>query len=177
MNPRSRRTLLAALAFLTPALTSAEDWTIYLRRAGPVRIGMSLADVRRVLHKPSARLEGNEPDIALSECAWLQNAGTPPGLGVMFAKDLVVRIDVRKAGIRTASGAGIGDSEDRIKRLYPGHITVEPHHYDAAGHYLYYKAASDPDRNYGIIFETDGKAVTSFRVGTLEAIGLVEGCS
>ncbi len=29
----------------------------------------------------------------------------------------------------------------------------------------------------GIVFETDGRQVTSFRVGTLAAIALVEGCS
>jgi hypothetical protein len=29
---------------------------------------------------------------------------------------------------------------------------------------------------FGIVFETDGQRVRSFRVGTLDAIALVEGC-
>jgi len=66
----------------------------------------------------------------LNKCAYLETNTLPEGVGFMFAGGRVVRIDVFKAGIKTASGAGVGDSEERIKMLYPGHITVEQHHYD-----------------------------------------------
>ena len=95
----------------------------------------------------------------------------------MFEGGRVVRIDISRAGIRTGAGAGVGDSEERIKRLYTGHITVEPHFYDHDGHYLTYSPDTSADRGYGMVFETDGTKVTSFRVGTLAAIALVEGCS
>ena len=32
------------------------DWTVYLRRAGPVRIGMAVGEVRRILADPKAYL-------------------------------------------------------------------------------------------------------------------------
>jgi hypothetical protein len=35
----------------------------------------------------------------------------------------------------------------------------------------------DADRHLGLIFETDGRQVTSFRTGTVAAISLVEGCA
>jgi len=96
----------------------------------------------------------------------------------MFAKGRVVRIDVLGVGIRTASGAGVGDSEEKIKKLYPGLITVELHHYlPENGHYLNYSPADDLDHGYGMVFETEQNKVTSFRTGTLAAIALVEGCS
>ena len=165
------------MAVLMPSVTTATDWTVYLRRARPVRIGMSLAEVRRVLGDPSARLEGNSPEVALDECAYLASKSLPEGIGLMLAGGRVVLIDVFKPGIKTAIGTGVGDSEGRIRRLYPGRITVEPHHYDPEGHYLNYAPASRVERDYGIVFETDRAKVTSFRTGTLAAIALVEGCS
>lgn len=168
---------LIALAIVMPPTAMAADWTVYLRRAGPVRIGMSLAEVRRVIGDSSARLEGNAPEVPLSKCAYLESKTLPDGIGLMFAAGRVVRIDVFKAGLKTASGAGVGDSEERIKQIYPGQLTVEPHHYDPDGHYLNYLPNSVVDHDYGIVFETDGAKVTSFRTGTVAAIALVEGCS
>lgn len=138
---------------------------------------MSLAEVRRVLRDPQAYLVGNEPDVPLVECAYLESKAIPAQLGLMFANNRVVRIDIHGAGIRTASGAGVGDSEERVKWLYQGYITAQPHHYDPDGHYLDYSPKNAADRGYGIVFETDGKVVTAFRVGTSAAIALVEGCS
>jgi hypothetical protein len=67
--------VLAATFFASAVLCLPEspeiEWTIYLRRADPVRIGRSLAKVRRVLRDPRAYLEGNAPEAPLNECAYL----------------------------------------------------------------------------------------------------------
>jgi hypothetical protein len=158
-------------------LESESRWMLSLRGAGPVRIGMSLGNVRRALADSSARLEGNGPDDDVDNCAYLNSRRLPKGVSLMFAKGKVVRIDIDQGPIKTASGAGIGDTEQRIFRLYPGRIQVEGHHYDPSGHYLNYLTTGSVDRELGMVFETDGKKVTSFRTGTLAAIALVEGCS
>jgi hypothetical protein len=134
---------------------------------------MSLGEVRRALGDSSARFG---PDDDLDTCANLESKHLPKGLGLMFAKGRVVRIDVDEGPIRTVSGAGIGDSEERILRLYPGRIEVERHHYDPDGHYLNYSPVDSADKGLGMVFETDGKKVTSFRTGTHAAVALVEGC-
>lgn len=153
------------------AFCAAGDWTVYLSHAGPVRIGMTLPEVRRIFHDNDARLAG--PDEA-DECAYFESAKTPKGLGIMFSRGRVVRIDVYKPGIRTATGIGVGDTEDEVKRKYPEHLKVEPHPYNPeTGHYLIYNANGD----LGMIFETDENKVTSFRTGTISAIALIEGCS
>ena len=41
---------------------------------------------------------------------------------------------------------------------------------------LTYVSRDAPDRDVGMVFETDGTQVTSFRVGTVTAIALVERC-
>jgi hypothetical protein len=157
---------------------SSPDWTVYLHRSGPIKIGMPLVAVSRILRDPQAYLSGNDPEVPLDQCAYLESKAIPKGLGLMFSKGLVVRIDVFEKGIRTASGVEIGDREDKIKRLYRGRITVEPHHYSPeTGHYLNYNPLDPAERDYGIVFETENGVVTSFRVGTQAAIALVEGCS
>ena len=168
--------LITIVRSLAPG--EAVDWTVHLRRSGPVQMGMSVNEVRRVLADPMAYLAYADREPDGSACAYLQSAFKPSPLGFMFQKGRLVRIDVYEPGIRTASGATVGDTEDKIKQLYPGRITVEPHHYlPENGHYLNYRAVDPQDRGYGMVFETEDGRVTSFRVGTLSAIALVEGCS
>ncbi len=138
---------------------------------------MTLTEVRRVLSDTGARLEGNEPDVPLNECAYLKSQRLPSGIGLMFSQGRVVRIDVFEPFTKTSTGAGAGDSEDRIKKLYPGRIQVAPHPYVDEGHYLMYTPTPRAEPQFGMVFETDGRRVTSFRVGTLDAIALIEGCS
>lgn len=138
---------------------------------------MPIAEARKALNDPKAYLSyiDREPDN--SKCAYLQSASIPDQIGVMFQDGVVARIDVIKPGIRTASGAEVGNTEEAVKRLYPGRISVEGHHYDPEGHYLRYTPVDEADRPYGMVFETDGKKVTSYRTGTAAAIALVEACS
>jgi len=160
-------------------VTEAGSWPVYLRRAGAIRIGMSLAAVRRALGDPAAFLAGqsiNEPAQLDAECAYLSSRSVPKNLVFMFSRGLVIRIDVRGSGIRTASGAEVGDTEDSITRLYPGRITVAPHKYIEGGHYLNYRAVDRVDHEYGMVFETESGRVTRFRTGTLAGVALVEGC-
>ena len=161
-------------------LVSKGEWTVYLRRAGPVYFGMSFSELRRVLEDPRASLDISDPDSPSVDtgCSYLKSTKLPEHLGLMLDNRRLVRIDVDARGAaRTASGARVGDTEERIKGLYPGRIRVERHHYDPNGHYLIYTPADEQDRHYEIVFETDGKRVTSFRAGRSSATALVEGCS
>jgi hypothetical protein len=170
---------LSALIGLAAFPAAEIDWTIQLRNAGPLKIGMSIAEVRRIMQDETALLiswEDPVPDNC--ECAYLESAKKPKDLGLMFQNGYLVRIDVHERGIRTANGAGVGDSEERIKQLYPGQIKVEPHNtISLNGNYLIYKPSDPIDHNYGMIFETYNGAVTSFRSGTEAAIALSEGCN
>jgi hypothetical protein len=84
--------------------------------------------------------------------------------------------DVRAGStVKTEAGAGVGDSEARIRSLYPG-LEVEPHKY-VEGHYLIVRPPAAVDSNYRIIFETDGKRVTSYRAGRMPEVRWIEGCS
>jgi len=157
------------------------DWTIFLRRAGLVRFGMSLSEVRRIIGDPTASLYVSDPDDPLGDrgCTYLESRRLPEHIGLMFDNRRFVRVDISSRSVaQTASGARVGDPEERIKTLYGGQIRVEPHHYDPEnGHYLIFVPKDLSDQSYGIVFETDGKRVTQFRVGLSTATALVEGCS
>jgi hypothetical protein len=182
MLMKFRLLLVSSILFIAfrPNLDASTAWTVYLRKAGSLRIGMSLSEVRKVIQDPKAFLAygSMDPEPDDSECAYLESIRIPKKLGLMFQNGKLVRIDVCARGIRTASGAQVGDSESRIKRLYPNRIKVGPHHYiPESGHYLNYFPLDKTDSGYGMVFETDNGIVTSFRIGTVAAIALVEGCS
>ena len=92
----------------------------------------------------------------------------------MMSGTRIVRIDISSNEYATDNGAKIGDSEARIKSLYKGRYKVSLHKYVEGGHYIEIKMAGG---KYELLFETDGKLVTNFRVGKLEQVGYVEGCS
>jgi hypothetical protein len=156
------------------ALQTITNWTVHLRHAGPMQIGMTLEEARRIVNDPNAKLA--TPGDNVEECGFLQSQTLPDGLELMFSRGRLVRIDVRKHGILTASGAGVGDTEARIQNLYPGHIQVTPHHYDSDGHYLIYKPQDAADQGFELLFETSHGKVTSFRIGFREPVSWVEGC-
>ena len=79
--------------------------------------------------------------------------------------------------VKTVSGVGNGDTEEAVRRTYPGRIRVEGHPYLPTGHYLVYVPGDPAFAHLSMIFETDGKAVTSFRAGIRGVVAQIEGCS
>lgn len=140
---------------------------------GSIRVGMTVAEASIA---SGTKLVGKgEPS-----CYYVRPLGVPKGLGFMVTNGRIARVDVyENKNITTLSGAKIGDTEARIKALYPGQIKVSPHKYtaDSGGHYLTYIPKDKSDRFYRLIFETDGKRVTNFRAGKLPEVEFVEGCS
>ena len=113
----------------------------------------------------------------LEECDWVRVRGAPDGLLMMVQKERISRIDIiRESTIETGAGAKIGDTEERIKALYPGRVAVEPHAY-TDGHYLVVTPPAAADSSFRIVFETDGKNVLRYRSGLMPAVEYVEGCS
>src|SRR5258708_6458297 len=94
---------------------------------GPVHTGMTETQVRKVLKN---RLEFNDYE---GGCSYM----TPDvkGIAFMLLDSRVARVDVFEGSWRTVSGAGVGSSEDEIRRIYP-RVRTEQHHYDPYGHYL-----------------------------------------
>jgi hypothetical protein len=117
-----------------------------------------------------------EPDDIA--CGYLDSAALPEGIDLMFQFGRLVRIDIREGPLATASGARIGDSEDRILEIYGDRIAVRQHHYPPVGaHYMIFIPQDASDSDYSLLFETDGSVITRYRVGTRQAVEAPEGCA
>lgn len=113
----------------------------------------------------------------IEECSFVTVKDAPEGLIVMVERGKITRVDViRNSTIETAAGAKIGDTEAHIELLYPGQVEVQPHKY-TDGHYLVVTSADPAERDYRIVFETDGKKVLRYRSGLVPSVQYVEGCS
>ena len=145
-------------------VVSAAQLTVTETGIGPVRVGMTVAEAMRAWGGDFRATNTNAP------CYYLRPAGTS-GVALMVIEGRIARVDVSDASVATFAGARVGDSEARIKSLYPA-VEVTPHKY-VNGHYL----TVLPSGDHRIIFETDGVKVTRFRAGRMPEVGWIEGCS
>jgi hypothetical protein len=147
---------------------SSRSGTVSFSAAPPLRVGMSEAEARRALGMASPSSTSN------GECRYLDTKGKSR-VYVMLVRDSVARLDVRDSTLATEAGARIGDPEARVLELYRGRVATQPHKYVSGGHYLVVNAPADTAQR--LVFETDGKRVTSYRVGRMPEVMWVEGCS
>jgi len=154
----------------TPPPTSP-TYTVTEHGIGPLKAGMTFAEADAALGGALLVPVG----VDTTGCDYLVWDKGPSGVHVMFDEHRIARVDVDTAGIATAAGARVGDDEARIKRLYPGQVTVTPHKYED-GHYLTVTPAA-ADKRFRIIFETSGGRVTRYRAGMTPSVEYVEGCS
>ena len=144
--------------------------TVTERGLGPLRAGMTVPEASAALGGALVAPAGTDT----AGCHYVQWRGGPPGVRFMVEGGSIARVDVDSASIRTAAGAGIGDTEEQVQRLYPGRVSATPQKY-ANGHYLTV-TPSAADTSYAIVFETTEGKVTRFRAGRRPQVEYVEGC-
>jgi hypothetical protein len=137
---------------------------------GKLRAGMTVAEASSVFPGFKIPVRRNR-----NACVYATADSLPSGVRVMVEQGKVVRVEVAEGPVKTAKGARIGDTEERIKRLYPNQVTVSPHKY-TDGHYLTVVPTANADSAYRIVFETDGRRVLRYRAGTRPQVEYVEGC-
>ena len=161
--------LLGLAAAVAQGMTG--DWVLTVDGLGPVRIGMTQAQVAQAL---GTKLEGEaieSDDICVEKAS-----PRLKGVYFMFEERKLTRISIGDdSRVRTPRGIGVGASAAEVRRKYPKPLQAEPHHYlDLPGEYLTYWTV--PKRR-GVRFETDLKR----RVQTIHAGGpsiqYVEGCA
>ncbi len=146
---------------------SADAWVVDFDRYGPIPLGVEFAEAVTASGGAVQELEDVEG------CRTTAPTRGPEGVSLMVVEGRVVRVDVRNPGVKTREGAGIGDSEERIRQLYAGAVEVQPHKY-TDGHYLVVTPSDGSERR--LIFETDGAVVRTYRAGVLPEVAWVEGC-
>jgi hypothetical protein len=130
---------------------------------------MNLAQLNTALHEKFTMPESKDEQ----DCFHV-GAAAHPRVSFMIVNRRLARIEVDGAGVPTASGIRVGDSEERAKQVYGSRLKVKPHAYTGReGHYLTIRSA---DGRYGIRFETDNGKITTFYAGRFDAVQYIEGC-
>lgn len=171
-NMLSRRIAVALLAAALALPAGAAQWTATFGRVGPLKLGMSLASVNRVLgeHFSAPGIRGADPS---GRCFYV-DPSREPAVELMIIDGRLARIDVVKSGVETAKGISVGDTEAAVLAAYRPRISIAPAAYDPRlGKFL---TVLSPDEAYGIRFVTSRGKVQSYYSGTVQAIRNVEGC-
>jgi hypothetical protein len=158
--------LVCILAVTTAA--AAKSWVIRLDGAGPVKVGMTLAQLNATL-KEDFSIPTDEDEQA---CFYAETA-RHPGIAFMVEHGRVTRVDVRERGLATVAGVRVGDPEALVMKVYGQRLKVEQHAYDPGEHYLTLYSANG---RYGLRFETGDGKIISFYAGEQHAIAYIEGC-
>lgn len=156
----------------------SESSRLRLDGIGPVMVGMSLDEASQVAGMPM-RIVPNSDLVGTGGCAYARPEGGPPGLDFMVIHGRIARIDVAgNSAIRTLSGIGTGSTEAEIQTTYPGRISGQPNPYSGhrGGRDLVYQA-DEGSRHLGLLFQTEGGRVGSFRSGLHGAVMAPEGCA
>ena len=165
-----------------PAPRLSDDTRLSLDGLGPVDVGMTVEQASAAAGTSIRFLpEGREVN---PECDYARGVNGPEGVAFMVVNGTIRRVDVgtylpgmHPSEVRTVSGIGLGSTEAEVQRTYGGRIRVEPHPYTPGGHYLVYTPGDASLSHLGMIFETDGERVTSFRAGFVDEVSWIEGCS
>jgi hypothetical protein len=158
-----------AVALCSPATAADGAWVLREDGIGPIKVGMTLAQLRAMLGE---KLSLSYPQDTDDNSCFYADSAKHPDIAFMMLKGRLARIDV-SGRVSTAKGIRIGDPEAAVIRAYPN-VKIESHAYTGPeGHYL---TAASPDGRYGIRFETDGKKVVNFYAGLRTAVSYIEGC-
>ena len=169
----------AGTAATTPAAAApltAEGW-------GPLRVGMTLAEITAALG-PDANPDaagGADP----ASCDEFRPARAPEGMLLMVEDGRLSRISlIRASRVKTDRGLGLGAAPAEVRAVYGSALQATPHKYvDAPAQYLTFwsvggsATGSVPRSSRGIRYEVDatGKVTTIHAGGP--SIAYVEGCS
>jgi hypothetical protein len=148
------------------------DSPVVISGIGAIRAGMTVEEA-----SAAGRVDLVREDQAFPDCWFVVPAQGPAGVSFMVTGGTIGRVDVTLPGITTRSGVGVGSTQQEILATYPGQITVAPHAYGPGGHYLTFVPRDAADANLRMVFETDGRAVTSYRAGRRPDVEAIEGCA
>lgn len=167
---------VAPAAAAAPARAPAAEPVLTAEGFGPLRIGMSRAQVVEALGGDSDPEAVGGPDP--ESCDEWRPARAPEGMLVMIEEGRLTRISlVDGSKVRTDRGLGLGAAAAAVRSAYGAELRAEPHKYEEApAEYLVVWAKDAPrdDRSEvaptarGIVYEVGGKgAVQAIMAGGL----------
>jgi hypothetical protein len=183
--PEAYRRLIMACA-LVPFLwasasaapdSSGSDLRIHARGIGQLTIGMTVKEAQDL---PGVELEQTGPDPeADTFCTYYKIRLAGQEIRARIIKGEIERLEVSTPGIKTLSGIAVGDSIERVRKVYGNKIAVERHHYrwDQGVVLMVLGPFGKQTDPYGVSFTASPEnGVTEMWVGRYRGIRESEGC-
>lgn len=123
--------------------------------------------VEDAAEKASTEWVGLPDDGARPQCFTVQPAGGPTGVLFTVLDGRIERIDIANPIITTRSGAGVGTTQAQLFDLFGDRL--EETEFDKGSDIMFVPADAD-DREFRIIWTTDGLAATRMRAGRMPGI-------
>jgi hypothetical protein len=156
-------------AFGPPTLSDTS--TISTVGLDEVHFGMTLDAAQEAAGSELVTAGTREPS-----CFLASPAEGPDGVTFLFSDGTVERVDVSAGPIATRSGAKVGSTEAQVRELYGDQIEVQPRADGQPGNLLVFVPRDEADRNFRLVFTTDGTTVTSYRAGRVPQVLAPTGC-
>ncbi len=152
--------------------TLSDSSTISTVGLDAVHFGMTLAEAEAAAGTKLVT-EGTR-DAA---CFVASPAAGTAGIVFGFSDGTVERVDITAPPIATRSGATVGTTEAQVKAFYGDQIEVQPRADGQPGNALVFVPRDEADKDFRLIFTTDGNVVTSYRAGRVPRVLTANGCS
>jgi hypothetical protein len=167
LDPASLGTLPPVEGIGSPTLgTSSSLTTVGL---DTVHFGMTAAVAQRAA---GSRFT---PVTPRGECFLVTPDEAPEGITFWIVEGTVERVDIDTDEISTRSGGRIGRTEDWIRQAWPDHIQASPLP-DGSGNLLAFVPRDESDREFRVMFQTDGEKVVRMWAGRLPWVAELGGC-
>ncbi len=167
LDPASLGTLPPVEGIGSPTLgTSSSLTTVGL---DTVHFGMTAAVAQR------AAGSSFTPVTPRGECFLVTPDEAPEGITFWIVEGTVERVDIDTDEISTRSGGRIGRTEDWIRQAWPDHIQASPLP-DGSGNLLAFVPRDESDREFRVMFQTDGEKVVRMWAGRLPWVAELGGC-
>lgn len=137
---------------------------------GPVLTGMTLEEVI-----DASGLRFKTTSSGPGSCKHVQPIGGPKGLWFMMNDGSIAVANVSNPVIKTLRGAQIGDSESKIRSMYPGQLKPAES-LSVRTKNLQFVPRDAEDRNHRIVFSFRQGKLVNFRSGRLPEVLWIESC-
>jgi hypothetical protein len=163
--------------------------TVGLRNIGPVVINMTVDQLTQAAGVPLLRQDGFDQAAATKNCAFMSPGAIPgytppPDIGnkspilFMIVSGKLARIDILGGGFATTLGVKVGSSEQDVVAAYGNNTPLPPRDFIGPPYrYLTATPRNEADKDYRIVFETDGAKVIKYQVGKLPEVNYHQNCS
>jgi hypothetical protein len=170
--------LIISLQFSSPTFAAdVSGWHLQAKGLGAIAIGMTVADASKVSDTHFEQI--GLPPAPATFCTYFRGQLAGQEIQMRVVSDRIDRIEVSGPGFSTLSGVKVGDSIERVKRIYGKALAVEPDHYSGEHGVLLMVLGpyGKKETGYGVAFTASpDKGVTEIWVGLYSGIRQSEGC-